>query len=120
MKLLTKEIAAQLAKNGKEQAKVAGTKTERDFIPVVKFFNPCGAQTWLITESDPDDPDILFGLCDLGLDCAELGSVRLSELESVKGPLGLGIERDLHFHPTKPLSVYAKAAYAAGRIVESV
>jgi hypothetical protein len=52
-----------------------------DFKLVVKLFNPCGAATWLLTELDPDDPDIGFGLCDLGLGSPELGSVRISELE---------------------------------------
>ena len=54
-----------------------------------------------LTEIDPEDPDIAFGLCDLGMGCPELGSVSLSELESVRGKLGLPIERDLHFTPTK-------------------
>src|SRR3546814_17413477 len=66
---------------------------------------------------DPDEPDILFGLCDLGLGFPELGSVRLSELESVEGPLGLGIERDLYFEARYPLSVYAEAARRADSIV---
>src|SRR3546814_17714396 len=46
-----------------------------------------------------------------------LGSVRLSELESVEGPLGLGIERDLYFEARYPLSVYAEAARRADSIV---
>src|SRR3546814_18450704 len=66
---------------------------------------------------DPDEPDILFGLAELGLGCAEFGTVRLSELESVKGRLGLGIERDLYFEAHYPLSVYAEAARRAGAIV---
>jgi Protein of unknown function (DUF2958) len=32
-----------------------GTPDEIDFLPVVKLFNPCGAVTWLLTESEPDD-----------------------------------------------------------------
>ncbi|MGB5083335.1 MAG: DUF2958 domain-containing protein [Methylocystis silviterrae] len=36
-----------------------------------------------------------------------------------KGPLGLNIERDLFFTERFPLSVYARAARRAGRIVES-
>src|SRR3546814_19941810 len=56
-------------------------------------------------------------LADLGLGCAEFGTVRLSELESVKGRLGLGIERDLYFEAHYPLSVYAEAARRAGAIV---
>ena len=120
MKLLTKELRDKLLANGREQAKVKGTKAERDFWPVVKFFYPAGAATWLITEADPEDHDILFGLCDLGHGFPELGSVRLSELQSFKGRFGLGIERDLHFEAKGPLSLYADAAREAGAIVESV
>lgn len=120
MKLLTKELAARLLENGREQAKVKGTRNERDFFPVVKFFYPAGAATWLITEADPEDPDILFGLCDLGHGFPELGSVRLSELASFRGRFGLGIERDLHFTAIAPLSHYAEAAREAGCIVETI
>lgn len=109
MKLITKEIKRRLLENGHTP--------DEDHRPVVKFFNPCGAATWLITQMDPDEPDILFGLADLGFGCAELGSVRLSELESVKGPLGIGIERDLYFEARYPLSVYAEAARLAGSII---
>lgn len=38
-----------------------------DFSPVVKLFCPWSGATWLLTELDPDDPDIAFGLCDLGM-----------------------------------------------------
>ena len=118
MKLLTKALTAKLLANGMAQTAVKGTKAERDFVPVVKFFG--GAMTWLITEMD-EDGDTLFGLCDIGQGCAELGSVSLRELMSLKfPPLGLGVERDLWFKPTKPLSVYAEAARQAGRIVEDV
>ena len=85
-------------------------------MPVVKLFNPCGAATWLLTELDPEDPDIAFGLCDLGLGSPELGSVSLSELESVRGKLGLPVERDLHFIPTKTISAYADEARKHGSI----
>ena len=119
MKLLTKALMTKLLKNGAEQAKVKGTKAECDFVPVVKFFGG-GAMTWLITEMD-EDGDTLFGLCDIGQGCAELGSVSLRELQSLRfPPFGLGIERDLCFKPTKPLSVYTEAARREGRIVEDV
>lgn len=67
---------------------------------IVKYFNPCGVGTWLITEGQrTDDGDFeMFGYCHLGDDeNAELGYVRLSELQAIKGPLGIGIERDLYF-----------------------
>src|SRR5690349_3726904 len=116
MKLLTSEIETRLLENGRKQEPVRGTKDEIDFWPVVKLFTPDAACTWLLTEIDPEDPDIAFGLCDLGMGCPELGSVSLSELESVRGKLGLPIERDLHFRPTKTLSIYADEARQRGAI----
>lgn len=110
MQLITGEIRKTLLANGRVRG--------RDPVPVVKFFNPAGAATWLIAEMDPDEPDILFGLCDLGMGFPELGSVSLSELERIKGRLGLGIERDLYFKARYPLSVYAEAAREAQAIVE--
>lgn len=77
--------------------------------PVVKLLDPTGAATSLLSELDADG-DTLFGLCDLGFGFPELGSVSLAELASVKGPLGLGIERDLHFQARFPISVHAEAA----------
>lgn len=58
MKLLTKPILAKLIANGRSQQKVKGTIRENDFEPVVKLFNPVGAGTWLLTEVEPDEPDI--------------------------------------------------------------
>lgn len=108
MDLLTSDLRERLLANG---------ACEADHLPVVKFFNPVGAATWLLTEMDSDG-DTLFGLCDLGLSNPELGSVSLSEIASVRLPLGLGIERDLHFEAAHPLSVYAEAARACGRITD--
>ena len=62
MKLLTKDIREQLLRNGREQAKVKGTKAEKDFPPVVKLFYPGGTETWLLTELDPEDEDVAWGL----------------------------------------------------------
>jgi hypothetical protein len=117
MKLLTNQIRERLLKNGALQETVKGTDAELDFFPVVKLFTPDGACTWLLTELDPLDQDIAFGLCDLGMGFPELGNVRISELESVRGQLGLPVERDLHFCPKKTLSAYAAEAHAASRII---
>ena len=93
MKLMTEEIKKKMPKLGE-------TSDQVDPIAQVKFFNPCGIGTWFATEFDPDT-GIFFGKADLGF--PELGSFSLQELEGYKGPLGLGIERDLYFTP-KPLS----------------
>lgn len=116
MKLLTASIRAQLIANGKAQQPVCGTEDEIDFEPVVKLFTPDAGCTWLLTEIDPGDPDIAFGLCDLGMGCPELGSVRISELEALRGRLGLRPERDLHFRAGHPLSAYVRAAQRAAAI----
>src|SRR5262245_786021 len=114
MKLLTQAQREQMLANGRFNASRERT---RDFEPVVKLFCPWGGATWLLSELDPDCPDIAFGLCDLGMGFPELGSVSLAELASVKGPGGLAIERDLHFTPTKTLVAYADEAHQSGRIV---
>ena len=112
MKLLTKDIRERLLANGRTrlQAQEDG-RDEPDFIPVVKLFTPDAGCTWLLTELDPDDPDIAFGLCDLGLGFPELGSVSIGELESIRGKLGLPVERDLHFAPIKTLSAFTDEAF---------
>lgn len=118
MQLLTTPLRLKLIDNGRRQALVAGTDAEHDFFPVVKLFDPCSAATWLLTEIDPEDPTIAFGLCDLGHECPEIGSVSLTELAAFRGRIGLGIERDLQFKARARLSTYADKARRAGCIVE--
>ena len=106
MKLLTNAQIAELLANGA----VAARGEDYDPKPVVKLFTPVSNATWLLTELDPVDPDRAFGLCDLGLGCPELGYVRISELQSVRGRPGPLVERDLHFTPDRTLSEYAEDA----------
>ena len=108
MLLLTQDQRARLIANGMSRG---------DHAPVVKFFNPVGAATWLFSELD-DDGDTLFGLCDVGFGCPEMGSASLAEIAAVTLPFGLTIERDLHFEGSFPLTVYADAARLIGSITE--
>jgi len=87
---------------------------EIDPSPVVKLFTPDAGATWLLTELDPIDPDLAFGLCDLGLGYPELGYVRVPEIASVRGALGLPVERDLFFKADRPLSRYVEEAQRLG------
>jgi len=116
MQILTKPLHEKLLANGRRQQPLKGTEGELDFMPVVKLFTPDGAATLLLTELDPDEPDIAFGLCDLGMGDPELGSVSLRELASVRGKLGLPVERDRHFTAAKTLSAYAEEARQLGAI----
>jgi len=68
---------------------------------IAKFFNPVGAGTWLIIEAEKtkNGDYEMFGYCHLGDDeMAELGYVMLSQLEELKLPFGLTIERDLYMN----------------------
>lgn len=108
MKLYTKVQFEKLIANGGEAGE--------DHKPVVKLFTPDAAATWLLSEIDPDNHSLAFGLCDLGVGFPELGWVSLEELGTVRGKLGLPVERDLHFKAVYPLSVYAELARKEGWI----
>jgi hypothetical protein len=90
VKLLTQELKRKLPP-------LYSTDGEGDeAIAQVKFFIPDSNWTWYVTEFDGDDT--FFGLVDGTF--LEKGYFTLSELESVRGPWGLKVERDLHFQPT--------------------
>jgi hypothetical protein len=64
-------------------------------IAPVKYFTPDANWTWYPTEFDGEDR--FFGLVS-GMEI-ELGYFSLTELEGVRGPLGLPVERDLYYEP---------------------
>lgn len=92
MKLMTKEIEEKLL------AAPIGSKDGQgmDAEVIVKYFNPVGAGSWYILEGEKqDDGDwLLYGLCSIFE--TEYGYVLLSELENLRLPFGLTIERDLY------------------------
>ena len=95
MKLITKEIEKKFEKFPLYSQDEKGLNAE----VLVKFFNPTGVGTWYITEANKlEDGDYeMFGYCHLGDDeNAEFGNVLLSDLEDIKLPYGLKIERDMH------------------------
>jgi len=115
--LLTPELRLALRANAIARlAALCDDTPERDPVPIVKFFNPLGAATWLATELAADG-DTLFGLADLGFGCPELGAFSLSEIAAVRLPFGMAIERDLGFATRTALSVWADTARRAGSIV---
>lgn len=111
--LIPAELRARMLDNGRRSA--AGEN--HDPPPVVKLFTPDAGATWLLTELDPANPDIAFGLCDLGLGCPELGTVSLAEIAALRGAFGLPAERDLWFAADRPLSTFAREASERGAIV---
>ena len=90
MKMLTQEIIKKLPKLYSQE------KNPNPAI-VCKFFTPWSNWTWFVIEGEkqPDGDWLFFGMVH-GFE-KELGYFMLSELEAVKGPVGLKIERDMHF-----------------------
>lgn len=97
MELMTDEIATALTK-----AKEEGKSVTSEIEIVVKYFTPDANATWFVIDGEREGDDWrLFGFCDLGdRQLAELGYVMLSELQEVRGKLGLPVERDLYFPRT--------------------
>ena len=112
MTLITDEQRQQLLANGEAAARGENI----DPYPVVKLFTPDAHAIWLLTELDPDDGDTAYGLCDVGLGSPELDSIKLSDLESIRGPSQLPVARDLHFTAKRRLSEYAALARVDGSI----
>ena len=89
MKLLTKEVLKKLPKLYSQESK------GMEALAVVKFFTPDSNWTWYASEFD--GKDTFFGLVD-GFE-KELGYFSLSELQEIRGALGLPVERDMYFKP---------------------
>ncbi len=89
MKLLTKEIENQMPK-------LYSQEKDSDPMVYVKFFCPWNEWKWFATEYEDGE---FFGFV-VG-DEPELGYFTLEEMESVTGPAGLKIERDIAFTPCR-------------------
>ena len=90
MELLTKELRGKLPP-------LYAMEGEEDPFVICKFFHPRSSWTWYAIEFDGED--IFFGLVKGHF--TELGYFSLSELEEFRDSWGLGVERDLHFKPTR-------------------
>ena len=93
MKLLTKELADRFKKVG-SQDELEG----KNVLVICKFFNPAGAGTWYATEYNPQSK-CFYGYAIIHE--GEWGYFSLEELETLRFPMGLKIERDLYFKEEK-------------------
>lgn len=106
MKLVTKELEKTFEKYpiGSQDGKMENAEV------LAKYFNPMGSGTWLVTEAEKQDDDwLFFGYCHIT--DWEWGYFSLKELESVKLPFGLGIERDLYTGNQKYIKDYVDIGY---------
>ena len=106
MKLMTKEIEKKLEKCPLYSKDGQGKEAE----VVCKFFTPWSNWTWYVLEGEKVDGDWNFyGYVES--DFPEFGYFTLSELESIVGPWGLKVERDMYFTPCKLADVVSTVVY---------
>lgn len=92
MKLFTKDINQKLF----AQYRIGSNLNKQKV--VAKIFNPYGEGRWYLLNSDPNDPDYLWAIVQMGNE-VEIGSVSRRELESIRiKPFGLPLERDIYFN----------------------
>jgi Protein of unknown function (DUF2958) len=89
MELLTDELRKTLPA-------LYAQENEKDPIVYAKFFTPWTGWTWFVTEGSDEGEDFIFFGYVIG-QAREWGYFSLNELQSVRGPGGLRIERDLYF-----------------------
>ena len=99
MELIPKEIKKQIPS-------LYTTENQNNPTVFVKLF--LDSWTWYITELSIDG-NIAFGYVISPFCSGELGYFSLEEIKNIKGILGIGVERDLSFKPTR-LSVIKKAS----------
>ncbi len=99
MKLFTKDINQKLF----AQYRIGSNLNKQNV--VAKIFNPYGIGRWYLLNSDPNDPEYLWAIVQMG-DEVEIGSVSRSELESIRiKPFGLPLERDIYFNERNAMEV---------------
>lgn len=91
MKLITKALEKKIPPIDSQDGK------GMDATAFVKIFTPDSQWTWYITEMDPETGECFGKVC--GLE-SELGYFSIEQLEAIRGPLGLPVERDRYFEPT--------------------
>lgn len=98
MTLLTKKIQER----AEAQYKMGSSMKQ---MVVAKFFTPTSNWTWYLMNKDPKD-GYCWGIVD-GFE-VEMGSFDINELQSVVGPLGIGVERDKFWTPVPAQVVWDK------------
>ena len=73
MELFTPEQYNKLLLNGNP------VNRDQDHAPVAMLTLPGTAMVWLISEIDPEETTLAFGLCDLGMGCTVFCYVKVAE-----------------------------------------
>lgn len=98
MKLVTKQIEKAFASHPLYSQDGKGFKATA----IAKYFLPCGAWTWYVTEAEKQDNGdwLFFGLVINGYGEKEFGYFTLSQLQEIRAYGCITIERDMYFEST--------------------
>ena len=100
MKLFTKDIDRKLFAQYPK-----GASLDIQYA-VAKIFNPYGRGRWYLLNSDPNDPDYIWAIVQMG-NIVEMGSVSRRELEQLRvSQFRLPLERDLGFRQVRANELY--------------
>jgi hypothetical protein len=98
--LFTKDIDKKLF-----QQYELGSNLEKQKV-IAKIFNPYSEGRWFLINSDPQDPDYLWAIVQMG-DTVEVGSVSRKALETARvGRFRFPLERDLGFSPVNAAELF--------------
>ena len=120
MELLNEHLTRRLLQNGNiRQILARDGRMAPDLIPVVKLVTPDDSCQCLLTELDPEMPELAAGIWTLGDGRPQGGHFHLPSFgDAAFERTGLSIVRVMNFAPTYTISVYAEAARRAGCITE--
>lgn len=110
--LITPEQRRQLRKNG------APDKHDLDHYPVVKLHIPVYRCILLLTELDPKQPLMGYGLLDNGRERPDVTDIDIRDIQEHAETLMWPLTADTSFEAQYPISVYAQAAWKKGRYTE--
>ena len=117
MAILTEQQIQLLLENGVKQRINDKNGKIEDLYPQAFLYLPGTSAQWLLVSLSPDDPDLAFGLLNIE-GVPELGYVRLSELEVLRGYMDKGVSQDpmLEEASIRGILQYAKDAKLQGQI----
>ncbi|WP_276366208.1 DUF2958 domain-containing protein [Chryseolinea sp. H1M3-3] len=90
-----------------------------ELYPPLKLFAPDDTGIWLIVKVMKHNPNIGYGLIDIGQGNPHQGYIDLQLLGGVRGKMGLPIERDVDFVAKYPQWVYVTASTFDGKYTEN-
>jgi hypothetical protein len=99
-----------------ENAKILAADPGADLIPVARLFHSMCSWSWLLLARNPDEPQVAYGIADLGTGSVEIGLIDLEEVRQIPSVIGTGVQVDRWWSPGARASGYLANAASTGRL----